>query len=392
VAGCCVSRPRVGLLFVGLRGPTASTTAASLLLMQRGLVSEQFGVTSLPAFSTLPLPRAGDFVIAGWDFTSGPLLEAIRRYRIPGFDALRDEEVDSSVICWPGLATELDIPSETAHVERVHSTSNSESVTALAIQIARFREAKDLTSVIVVYLGSPPRRTQIPLAGLTIDDVLGADARTVPAAVLYALGAIRAGAHFIDFTPSETLEMTALWSAAAESNCLLAGRDGSTGQTYLKLTLASALLRRGLALNSWYSTNVLGNHDGYVLGLDGHGVTKVDDKLSGLNELTQSTVEHLVRIECVESYGDWKESWDAVELTGFLGVPISLRLNWRSCDSLLAAPLILDLCRLVTLMSDRGKSGLCCDLGFFFKRPLGARTIDPAHQFEEMLIALDISD
>jgi myo-inositol-1-phosphate synthase len=251
--------------------------------------------------------------------------------------------------------------------------------------IASFRDAFDLTNIIVVYLGSPPR-----LLHEKIPDSLRTYRGAFAGVHCYLAGAILAGAHFIDFTPSDALDHDGFWRLAAESGVQLAGRDGSTGQTMLKHHVAELFRRRGLHVEAWYSANVLGNNDGRVLSIPQHRELKISDKTGGLPRVLGYAVpNHVVDISYVPFFGDRKESWDAVECSGWLGSPLSLRMDWRGCDSLLAAPMVLDLCRLIVSGVSARRVGLQVGLGFFFKQPLGVDDIRPAPMYDALLKWVD---
>jgi myo-inositol-1-phosphate synthase len=379
----------VGVLFVGAMGATASTTMAGAMLMARGWASEEYGVTDSESFESLSLPGVSDMRFGGWDLVSGNLGSAVRAngvVTIPAEAATALEEVEF----WPGLRTSLDIPTEEAHADSPVFATCADAVEAVADRIRRFRRGLSLGEVVVVYTASPPSLSQDAPKNLAVDELLalkGTDYEAqVPSAVAYALGAVEAGAHFVDFTPSPTLEFRAVHELAERRGVRLAGRDGSTGQTMLKLTMGEVFKRRSLRVKSWYSTNVLGNHDGLILQLNGHRELKMSDKMDGLAALLgYDDFDHHVTIDYVPHFGDNKESWDAISLKGWLGSRAELRINWRGQDSFLAAPLLLDLIRLIATSGPKDYVGLQEHLGFFFKRPLGRQGVELSRLFDELV-------
>lgn len=379
----------VGVLFVGAMGATASTTMAGATLMAKAFVREEYGVTDAEAFASAHLPGVHDMHFGGWDLVGGDLSEAVRSngvLEVPA-DAIDDLR---GIQFWPGIRTELDIPEEPRHGLGPVFDSCRDAVQSVADQIRSFKGERSLREVVVVYAASPPALAASSAMILSVEEILslkGAGYESqVPSAVAYALGAVDAGAHFIDFTPSPTLEFQAVHELAEARGVRLAGRDGSTGQTMLKLTLGEVFKRRNLRLQSWYSTNVLGNHDGLILQMDGHRDLKMSDKLDGLAALLgYADFDHHVTIDYVPHFGDNKESWDAITLQGWLGSRAELRINWRGQDSYLAAPLLLDVVRLIATSRPGAPGGLQEHLGFFFKRPIRREGIELSRLYEELV-------
>ncbi len=376
---------KVGVMFVGLTGATASTVVGGSLKMASRCAPVQFGTTSRPAFASLGLVGPEEMSFGGWDFKKLSVGEAVRRHGILPPEVWEGVEDQLDIPPAAGVRTELDIPAESEDENYVCPTSFGSAVETVLEEIRAFRIGRQVSQVIVFYLGSPHKRGRRPLSSYTIGEIEALSEedflREVPSGLIYAIGAVRAGAHFIDFTPSETLECEAIDSLAEENHVQVAGRDGSTGQTMLKVTIAEMLRIRNLRLKSWYSTNILGNHDGYVLGLEGHDEIKLRDKSDVLGAvLGYHDFEHLVKIDFFQARGDRKECWDVVDCEGWLGQPVSLRLNWIGGDSLLAAPMILDLIRLIEYGGRKRFVGLQPQLGLFFKRPLATRSSRNLHR------------
>lgn len=381
----------VGVMLVGLGGATASTTVAGAIAMKQGLAAESFGVTSSPLLSSLPLCPASDMTFGGWDFDPRDLIAAADAYGIVPA-ALRNQITDllGEVRPYPGLRTPLDIPPEETHRQAIVPASVEEGVELVKTHISDFRARTRVANLVVIFLGSPhkPLPQELRLTGVGARELASLSVDEVPAGLLYALGSIAAGAHFVDFTPSATLEVIGLTEIATGHGVQLAGRDGSTGQTMLKLALADLFRWRNLKLTAWYSTNLIGNHDGYVLSIPEHRKLKLRDKTDGLPlVLGYDDFQHHVEISYLDDWGDEKESWDAIQLETWLGGRASLRLNWQGPDSLLAAPLILDIVRLIAHGASLGFTGLQSQLGFFFKKPLGQVDLSPGVLLEALIRA-----
>lgn len=386
------SKRRTGVLFVGLSGSTASTTVVGATAMRLGEVPEQYGTTELPPFFNLDLVEVDDLVFGGWDYQGKDVWSVAAQYGIIPRTLLSNQrlaEQVAKITPAPGLKTSLDIPLEASHDNVFNVKSLSEAVKYVQGYIETFRERNKAQCIVTVFLGSPHKKGSRELRSLSkeaLQAIWESDrADELPSGLLYALGSVLAGAHFVDFTPSETLETPALNELAKEMGIQLAGRDGSTGQTLLKIVVAQMLKIRNLRLQSWFSTNLIGNHDGYVLNLPGYAYTKLHDKTHVLEPLLgYDDFEHLVTINYFRARGDRKEAWDVVDFTGWLGTEMSLRLNWNGEDSMLAAPLILDLIRLIEYGARYHLGGLQEQLALFFKYPLptGQKGEGLAEQFD----------
>ncbi|MCX5910068.1 MAG: inositol-3-phosphate synthase, partial [Deltaproteobacteria bacterium] len=208
----------------------------------------------------------------------------------------------------------------------------------------------------------------------------------------YVIAAIRSGLPVINFTPNH-VEWPVLVKEAVRMSVPLTGRDGKTGQTYLKVVIASALKARHLQVDGWYSVNILGNEDGRNLDDPQRAAGKLANKTGLLDEILgyevgerYGTSSHKVRIDYYPPRGDAKEAWDVIDFLGLFGLPMSLRLNLLARDSILAAPLILDLARWMGALQRAGKSGLIAELAFYFKKPVGS---NPPVTFQEQIAKLE---
>ena len=163
------------------------------------------------------------------------------------------------------------------------------------------------------------------------------------------------------------------------------GRDGKTGETLMKAVLAPMFAARNLKVMSWVGHNIFGNLDGKVLDDPVNKANKVKSKDHLLTEILGYKPQTLVSIEYIESLGDWKTAWDHIHYQGFLGTPMVLQFIWQGCDSLLAAPLVIDLIRLTEREARRGSSGVMSHLASFFKSPMGNDEPAFAYQFQQLM-------
>jgi myo-inositol-1-phosphate synthase len=369
---------RVGVLFIGAHGAVATTTVVGVLALNRGLVAPRGTITDSDLCRGLDLPGYDDLVFGGWDIN---LVDGYDR-AVAANGVVPSELVDrladdlAGVTIWPGVVAHLrdrirQLGASTPIVER----PPRDAVEQIMDDIARFRKERGVDQVIVVNTGSTEQRPTPSPAHQNLDAFERAIEDGSPDltnGMLYGYAALRVGCPFINFTPSTTVEIPALQALAEEYDLPLAGQDAKTGQTLYKTVLAPMLRIRGLKLLGWYSTNILGNADGFVLEDPLHGATKVQSKESVLESiLGYADFFHRVRIDYYPPRGDRKEAWDSIDFEGWLGERMSMRIDWQGSDSILAAPVVVDLVRLVDLAHRRGERGPIRQLAMFFKSPYG---------------------
>jgi myo-inositol-1-phosphate synthase len=200
---------------------------------------------------------------------------------------------------------------------------------------------------------------------------------------LYALAAVSGGHSYINFTPSLGASLPAIELLAAETGSLIAGKDGKTGETLMKTVLAPMFARRNLEVMSWVGHNIFGNRDGVILDDPANKAAKVGTKDQVVNQILGYKPKTLVTIEYIPDMADWKTAWDHIHFRGFLGATMTLQFTWQGCDSLLAAPLAIDLARLTELEKRRGTpGGVMTHLASFWKSPEGVEENDFFHQWE----------
>ena len=214
--------------------------------------------------------------------------------------------------------------------------------------------------------------------------------------MVYAYAAIRAGIPYANAAPNLTADIPALVELAAHTKAPLAGKDLKTGQTLIKTIIAPGLKARLLGVEGWYSTNILGNRDGEVLDDPESFKTKEESKLSVLEHILQPEVypdlyegfSHVVRINYYPPRGDNKEGWDNIDLIGWLGYPMQLKINFLCRDSILAAPIVLDVALFLDLAKRSGLFGIQEWLSFYFKSPQHAAALYPEHDLFIQLMKL----
>ena len=263
------------------------------------------------------------------------------------------------------------------------------AVQRLQADFKSFEQEFGLGQVIVVNVASTEPATNyvdLPPRWEDVERLLDeGSACPLSASSLYAIAALDLGMPFINFTPSPGATPPAIGELAELRKTCHAGQDGKTGETLLKSVLGPMFAARNLEVMSWVGHNIFGNMDGQVLDDPVNKSAKIEGKDKLLGHILGYDPQTLVTIEYIRSLGDWKTAWDHIHFRGFLGTPMTMQFTWQGCDSLLAAPLVLDLVRLVELSHRRGETGLLSHLGSFFKRPLG---LDD-HAFSEQLALLN---
>jgi myo-inositol-1-phosphate synthase len=374
------------VLFVGM-GAVATTAIAGVLLARRGLALPIGSITQLAAIrggrvkDVLPLARLDDLAFAGWDiFPESALLSAEHAQVLDSrhIDSIRDEL--GAIHPMPGA-------SYSQYVRGLRGTyvksarSKAEMVELLREDVRQAKSALGCTRAVAIWCGSTEvfqERTDVHQSVRAFEGGLAADDPAISNAQLYAWACIKERVPFANGAPNLCVDFPAAWELAREHRVPLAGKDFKTGQTMLKTALAPAFRRRRLGVVGWYSTNILGNRDGEVLRDPGSFRAKEVAKLGVLESILDKNenaelygdLVHEVRIDYYPPRGDAKEGWDNVDLVGWLGYPMQLKLNFLGRDSILAAPLVLDLALLLDLAQRGDLHGPQEWLSFFFKSPM----------------------
>ncbi len=352
---------RAGIMLCGALGCTASTLIYGYYQNRNN--KELFCKGSMwCSINGDYLHEVYDLVFAGWDIQKGTLSNAVKNYGILEFSREINIDIFSPVIGSLDYAHRIDsIP--------VTHLSVTDAIDKVKNDISNFKNKNSLDKVIVINFASPMYCGS--------ENTSGWDSTTA-----YSQAAVSLGADWVEFTPSKSIT-NELETLAIKSNARLAGRDGSTGQTILKLLFKDFLLNKGFSLDGWYSTNIIGNHDGKVLAHSDYNVEKLFDKKSVLDEAVKDD-NHIVEISYYKPCGDNKESWDCVNFSGWLNSKMSLRLNWHGRDSLLASVLALDIITcLIKCHNTNHPYGIVNDLAICFKNPSLKKSSSYFEQFND---------
>jgi myo-inositol-1-phosphate synthase len=372
---------RTGIWFVGARGSVATTAAIGLAGLAEGIVRPVGLTTAGPEFDDVALPAYADLVVGGHDVDETPLLERARRLAAGGMIAPATVEA---------VAPRLEAAdAEIRLVPRIARGSQQREIALRADDIRAFRDRNGLRRVVVIDVASteplPADRPEFHDRA-ALDAALAEEGGDVlPSSTLSALAALAAGAPYACFTPSISLGIPALQDAATEAGVPVAGQDGKTGETLLRTVLAPMFASRGMRVLSWAGANLLGGGDGATLADPAAVQSKLASKNRGLHDLLGHDVVTPLHIDNVPDLGDVKTAWDHVHAEGFLDTRITLQTTWTAYDSTLAAPLVIDLARLLSLADEAGIAGPVPELGYFFKDPWGSDVHAFARQADELV-------
>jgi myo-inositol-1-phosphate synthase len=390
---------RLGVLIVGVNGAVASTLIAGVELMVRGLVPRLGMVTEPPDANIsesltglLEFAPLDQLVFGGWDVQFANVYEGALHHKVLPrslLDAVRDKL--ESMTPWPGVFSRA----YAQNVEGNHTVKLSSyrlELAALRRNIEDFRRTRGVDRVVVVNLASTEaylEESPVHASRAAIEAGLDRDDPAISPAMRYFYAAADLGVPYCNFTPSYT-NVPGLAELAARTQTPYAGMDGKTGQTLLKTVLAPMMRVRRLKIEGWYSTNFLGNNDGLILDAPGSNKTKVLSKASVLDSIVGYHVEnHQVHIHYYKPRGDSKEAWDNIDIVGFAGVPMQIKVNFLCQDSALAAPLVIDLVRLLDVAKQVGESGIQRQLSMFFKSPFhvaGETAVHDLFKQEQLLL------
>jgi myo-inositol-1-phosphate synthase len=399
---------KLAVLLPGM-GAVATTAIAGVAAVRRGLAAPVGSLTQLGHLldgdasgprvkDALPLAPLEDVVFGGWDPIPDDAYAAAVRAKVLGrehLDPLREEL--EAIRPMPAVF-------DTAWVRRLDGPNVKrgtlrEKAEALVADIRGFMERNRCARGVMVWTGSTEVYAQVGPAHQTLRSFQAALDRsdpTIAPSMVYAWAALEAGVPFLNGAPNLSQDIPALRELAERNGVATGGKDFKTGQTLMKTTIAPMIQARLLGLDGWFSTNILGNRDGEVLDDELSFKTKEVSKLSVLEQILSpkqhpelyGDVQHKVTIHYYPPRGDNKEGWDAIDIFGWLGYPMQIKVNFQCRDSILAAPLVLDLALLADLAQRAGERGPQEWLSFFFKSPVTAPGRPPVHDLFRQQSAL----
>ncbi|TFG63094.1 MAG: inositol-3-phosphate synthase [Gemmatimonadales bacterium] len=394
---------RLGVLLVGL-GAVATTTIAGVESIRRGL-SRPIG--SLTQMSTIrlgkrtdartplikdlvPLANLDDLVFGAWDPIPDNAYESAKHCGV-----LRPEDLDP---IRDYLASIKPMPAVfNRHYVKKLDGSNVKSGSdkydlgeQLRADIRRFKQENDCTRVVIVWCASTEiflQPTQVHASVESFEQAMRDNDEAIAPSMIYAWAALKEGVPFANGAPNLTVDMSVMLKLAQENQVPIGGKDFKTGQTLMKTILAPGLKTRMLGVSGWFSTNILGNRDGEVLDDPESFKTKEESKLGVLEHILQpqmypdlyANMYHKVRINYYPPRGDNKEGWDNIDIFGWMGYEMQIKIDFLCRDSILAAPIVLDLALFLDLSKRAGLHGIQEWLSFYFKSPQVAPGLYPEH-------------
>lgn len=403
---------KLGILVPGM-GAVATTFIAGVEAVKKGIAQPIGSLTQMsnirigkrtehrnPKINDfVPLAQLNDIVFGGWDIYEDNVYEA----------AMNAKVLESSLL--NAIKPELEAIKpmkavfDKSYVQNLDGTNVKKADTkydlalALIADIENFNQKNNCTRSVMVWCGSTEKYIEVSAVHQTIESfeqgLKNNDANISPS-MIYAYASIKCGVPFANGAPNLTCDIPALLDLARETGTPIGGKDFKTGQTLMKTILAPGLHARALGVRGWFSTNILGNRDGYVLDHPDNFKTKEVSKLSVLDEIfkPESSPElygelyHKVRINYYPPHGDNKESWDNIDIFGWLGYGMQIKINFLCRDSILAAPIVLDLALFLDLAKRADMSGIQEWLSFYFKSPQTMEGLAPEHDIFKQLIKL----
>ncbi len=395
---------KMGVLIVGMNGAVSTTFIAGTLAVRKGLNTPVGSLTQMGTIRIgnrsennfpkikdfVPLTELNDIVFGGWDIRDENAYESIVYAKV--LDTRDVEGVEDELKKIKPMKAVFD----DYYVKRLHSEwiKKGENKYDLMMQlredIRRFKSENQLDRLVTVWCGSteifiPEAEVHQSLA--TFEKGMKENHIDIAPSMLYAYASVAEGVPYINGAPNLSVDMPAIWELADKMNVPLCGKDFKTGQTMIKTVLSPMIKTRMLGLDGWYSTNILGNRDGEVLDDPESFKTKEESKLSVIDSILQPELypelygnyDHKVRINYYKPRGDNKEGWDNIDIFGWMGYRMQLKVNFLCRDSILAAPLVLDLVLFMDLAKRAGFKGIQSWLSFYFKSPMHTKNVIPEH-------------
>ena len=403
---------KLGILVPGM-GAVTTTFIAGLEAIKRGLGKPIGSLTQLgtirlgkrtegrsPAIQDfVPLATVEDIVVSGWDIFEDNAYESAVKAGVLDMPLLEQlKEPLSAIKPMPAVFDQ-------EYVKRLHGPnvkpkgSKMDHAHMVMDDIRRFKERTGVSRMTMIWCASTEVYRQAGAVHQSLKDfecgLQKSDPEISPSQI-YAYASLKSGVPYANGAPHMTTDMPALLELAREMNLPVAGKDFKSGQTFMKTLIAPGLKSRLLGLNGWFSTNILGNRDGEVLDDPGSFKSKEVSKSSALEYILQGQLYpdlyqdfyHKVRIEYYPPRGDAKEGWDNIDIFGWLGYPMQIKINFLCRDSILAAPLVLDIVLFMDLAQRAGMRGIQEWLSFYFKAPMHAPELYPEHDIFIQLMKL----
>jgi myo-inositol-1-phosphate synthase len=397
------AKGKLGVLLPGM-GAVTSTFIAGVELVKKGLGKPIGSLTQLQTIRLgkryenraplikdfVPLASLDQLVFGGWDFFADDMFVAATKAGV--LDAAQLAPVQKELAAIKPMSAVYD-PAYIKNIKAAHpkkGRNKMDLAEQVMADIAAFKKKNGCDRVVMLWCGS----TEVLPEHATCHDDLEAfelglknSDPAIPPSMIYAYAALKSGIAYGNGAPNLSVDVPALIELAELTGTPIMGKDFKTGQTLMKTTIAPMLKARMIALTGWYSTNILGNRDGEVLDDPGSFKTKEKSKMSVLDSILEPEsypdlyghYHHKVRIDYYPPRGDAKEGWDNIDIRGWMDMPMQIKINFLCRDSILAAPIVLDLVLFLDLAKRAGLKGIQEWLSFYFKSPQCREDLKPEH-------------
>ncbi len=407
------AKGKLGILLPGM-GAVATTTIAGVYAINKGLSKPIGSLTQMGRLrigkrtkvnkpfikDVVPIQKLKDVVFGGWDVFDDNVYEAAVHAGVLEKDMLKKLKTPLSKI------KPMKAVFDKNYVKRLDGTHIKKAKTkmdlakALMKDMEKFKKENKCDRLVVVWCGSTEiylEETKVHKTLKALEKGLVDNDPSIAPSMIYAYAAIKMGVPYANGAPNLSCDVPALIELAKKTGAPIAGKDFKTGQTLMKTILAPGLKARALGLEGWFSTNILGNRDGAVLDDPDNFKTKEVSKLGVLEEILEPELYpdlykdfyHKVRINYYPPRGDAKEGWDNIDIKGWMGYPMQIKIDFLCRDSILAAPLVLDLALFLDLAKRAGMSGIQEWLSFYLKSPQAPKGVKPMHDIFQQQIKLE---
>jgi myo-inositol-1-phosphate synthase len=387
----------LGIWIIGARGSVATTVIAGALALKKKLIPRLGMLTDTEVFRDLDLVQMEGLVFGGCDIRNGSIKESV------GQMCLDNACIDARILEGIGFELEQVEPFigmgtmrncgdaiQGLSAEKRKKRTLHDEIKLVRSQIRKFKKENHLKEVVVVNLASTEPLLKLKkchLHAAAFENCLGNNqGDSIRASTLYAYSALMEDCPFINFNASNGALIPAIIELAEMRKLPVMGNDGKTGETLIKSALAPLFTSRNLEVLSWEGFNLLGNMDGRILEHSENKEAKLRTKDHSLSRILGYSPHAKISIDYVPSLGDQKTAWDFIHFRGFMGIPMVMQVIWQGFDSILAAPLVLDMVRLADLAKRQGQSGLMPHLALFFKAPIG---VDEHRLYEQYRMLID---
>jgi len=402
---------KLGILIPGL-GAVATTMIAGVEAVKKGISQPIGSLTQMGNIRLgkrtenrnpkvkdfVPLAGLKDIVFGGWDVYSDNVYEAAMHAKVLEAGLLHSVKAELEAVVPMKAAFDQNYAKNLTGTH-VKEGTRYELAQAVMKDIQDFKEKNNCTRIVVLWCGSTEiyyEATEIHETLANFEQALLDDNKLISPSMIYAYAALKLGIPYVNGAPNLTVDTPALVELSKLTETPIAGKDFKTGQTLMKTILAPGLAARSLGVSGWFSTNILGNRDGLVLDDPDNFKTKEVSKLGVLEDILQpernpelyGDLYHKIRINYYPPHGDNKESWDNIDIFGWLGYKMQIKINFLCRDSILAAPIALDLALFVDLAKRANMSGIQEWLSFYLKSPQTAPGLPAENDIFKQLMKL----